>query len=176
MEWPPRDWVVRKKETKLTPCSCASVQWKIKFWHVIWPHNVSLWLLNKLRGWFNNPLFLTLNQRPLEGLYGHKISMPNLGTYSNWTPIFEWYVVGVGAKNGYRKDKCLKEIGLCTQNYSRFNNQHEWKNLYDHLMNIRIFTLIMNKIFIWAPRSMNKWPKLFYLNPLTFVTTSHFTI
>ena len=31
-----------------------------------------------------------------------------------------------------------------------------WKDLYDHLMNTGTFTLIMNKIFIWAPKLMNK--------------------
>ena len=39
----------------------------------------------------------------------------------------------------------------------RLNSQHiNWKNLYDHLMNTIIFTLIMNKIFIWAPEIVSK--------------------
>jgi hypothetical protein len=32
--------------------------------------------------------------------------------------------------------------------HSRFNNQHNGEDLYDHLMSTRIFTLMMNKIFI----------------------------
>ena len=32
------------------------------------------------------------------------------------TPIFQWCVVYYGSKNGYQKDMCLKEIGLCVQN------------------------------------------------------------
>ena len=33
-------------------------------------------------------------------------------------------------------------------NHARLNSQHNWGDLYDHLMSMRIFTLIMNKIFI----------------------------
>ena len=40
--------------------------------------------------------------------------------YSNiariWTPIFEWYVVRSGSKNGHQKDLCLKETRTCAQN------------------------------------------------------------
>ena len=47
---------------------------------------------------------------------GAKVDEPNLITYLNWTPIFEWCVVRCGSKNGYQKDMCLKEIGLHAQN------------------------------------------------------------
>ena len=59
---------------------------------------------------------------------------------------------------------CLKEIGLRAQNSltilrdwiarskfhncARLNNQHNWEDLYDHLMSTGTFTLIMNKIFM----------------------------
>ena len=33
---------------------------------------------------------------------GVKIDVPNSVTYFNWTPIFEWYVVGRGSKNKYQ--------------------------------------------------------------------------
>ena len=31
-------------------------------------------------------------------------------------PIYEWYVVRCGSKNGHQNDMCLKEIGLHAQN------------------------------------------------------------
>ena len=36
-------------------------------------------------------------------------------------------------------------------NHSTGNNQHNREDLYDHLMSMSIFTLIMNETFIWAP-------------------------
>ena len=54
----------------------------------------------------------------------------------------------------------LKEIGLHAQNMNYknigLNSQHKWQDLCDHSMNTRIFTLIMNKIVIWAPNIMRK--------------------
>ena len=44
------------------------------------------------------------------------VDVPNLITYLTCTPIFEWYVVWCGYKNEYKKDMCLKEIGLHAQN------------------------------------------------------------
>ena len=35
--------------------------------------------------------------------------------FLNQIPIFEWYVVRYGSKNGQQKDMFLKEIGLCAQ-------------------------------------------------------------
>ena len=45
-----------------------------------------------------------------------KLDMPNLVTYLNWTPIFEWYAVGCCSKSIFNKDASLKEIGLDIQN------------------------------------------------------------
>ena len=42
-----------------------------------------------------------------------------------------------------------------------FNN-HNWLGLgalYDHLMNTKIIIVIMNKIFVWAPKTWGKWLK-----------------
>ena len=33
---------------------------------------------------------------------------------------------------------------------SRLNSQHNWADLYDHLMSMKMFTLILNNKFIWA--------------------------
>ena len=73
----------------------------------------------------------------------NKVDVPKSHTKILWTPIFEWSVVRCGSKNRHPKDVCLKEI---EQRAQKINNRHDWKDLYDHLMSTRIFTLIMNKI------------------------------
>ena len=47
----------------------------------------------------------------------------------------------------YRLHMCLNKIGLRAQ-YYKLNSQPNWKDLYDLLVSTRIFTLIMNKIFV----------------------------
>ena len=86
----------------------------------------------------------------------------NVTTLDFRTPLYEWYVVTCESKNGHQEDvKCLQkiEVRTCSKyaNHSRFNNQHDWGNLYDHLMNTRvIWPLIMNKIITRAPNIMKK--------------------
>ena len=83
----------------------------------------------------------------------------NLVTYFNWTPIFEWFLVGCGSKNRHEKDMFESDwttFSKCVI-YSRFNSQHNWGDVYDHLTRKRIFTSIMNKIFIRALKNMRKW-------------------
>ena len=69
--------------------------------------------------------------------------MPHSRTTIIWTPTFELYVVRCGSKNRHQKDiVCLEEeIGLRAQNYvnySKLNGQHNWGDLYVHLMSTRI--------------------------------------
>ena len=45
-----------------------------------------------------------------------EVDVPNLVTIPNRTPLFEWYVVRCGFKNGYPNDMCSKEIGQRAQN------------------------------------------------------------
>ena len=79
-------------------------------------------------------------------------------TYLIQTPIIKWYVVWCDSKNGYQKYSVLKNIGVCSKygNYSRLNSQHNWGDLYDHFMNMSVFTSMLNKIFIWTLRIMRK--------------------
>ena len=49
-------------------------------------------------------------------------------TYLNWMPIFEWYVVECGSKNGYPKDMCVKEMGTTCSNY-----RHLWNYILSGL-------------------------------------------
>ena len=65
--------------------------------------------------------------------------------------MFEWYVVRSGSKNGYQKRHFLKGDWIkCSKydNHSRLSSEHNWEDLYDHSMHMRIFTSIMIKIFI----------------------------
>jgi hypothetical protein len=51
---------------------------------------------------------------------------------------------------------CSKEIGLCAQNMTNILNSIVniiGGNLYDHLMSTKIFTLIMNEIFMSSEES-----------------------
>ena len=43
------------------------------------------------------------------------------------SPIFEWYGLRCGSKNGYQKDTCLKRLTRYSKyvDHSRFNNQHD---------------------------------------------------
>jgi hypothetical protein len=60
-------------------------------------------------------------------------------------------MVWCSSENGYQRDLSFKGIGLCAQNtiavLGSIVNISEG-DLYDRLMSTRIFTLIMNKIFI----------------------------
>ena len=44
-----------------------------------------------------------------------------------WIPIFEWYVIWCGSKDGYQKLMCLRKVRLQYDNHSRFNSQHYWE-------------------------------------------------
>ena len=58
------------------------------------------------------------------------------------------------------EDTCSKEIGLCFQGMKTFLNSIVnmigGTYVYDHFNNTKIFTLIMNKMSIWAPKIMRK--------------------
>ena len=61
--------------------------------------------------------------------------------------------------DGYQKDMCFKEIGLCVQDYenhSKLDGRHNQRDLYDRSMSTRIFTLIINRIFIGASKIEGK--------------------
>jgi hypothetical protein len=74
-----------------------------------------------------------------------------LVTFLSRTGTFEWYMVWCGSKNRYQNNiMCLKDIELRAQNRKnqlRFNGQHNWGDLYDHLMSTRVFTLIMHNMY-----------------------------
>ena len=45
-----------------------------------------------------------------------KVKNPYLFAFLIRSPIFEWYVVWCGTKNGYQKYICFEEVGLRDQN------------------------------------------------------------
>ena len=69
-----------------------------------------------------------------------------------WLGVVPW-------TNTKKKDVFQRGWTTCSQYniHSRFDNQHNWeRDLYDHLMSAKIFTLILNQIFIYAPNIMRK--------------------
>ena len=77
-----------------------------------------------------------------------------------WTLKFEWYVIRYEPKaKKHPKNASFKEIGLHAYNMlyilESIVNMIEW-DLCDHSMSIILFTLIMKKIFIQAPKVMRK--------------------
>jgi len=77
--------------------------------------------------------------------------------------LWMWCIVRCGSKNRHKArimwTTCSKFV-----NHSRLNSEHYlliylfWGgvDIYDHLMNSRVFTSVMNEIFIWAPEIMRK--------------------
>ena len=80
-----------------------------------------------------------------------KVYVPNLVTHLNQIPIFEWYVGWCGSENEYQKKNVFKRNWTASSKYdkhSKLNHSHIiiWRGgLYDHLMSMRFFTLIMKK-------------------------------
>lgn len=66
--------------------------------------------------------------------------------------MFEWYVLICGSKIGYQKDMCMTKIGLRPQNMTTIPKWGGGKGgrerLYDRLINMRIFSMVMNNMFI----------------------------
>ena len=90
--------------------------------------------------------------------------MPNSVSDLNQTPIFEWYVVKIGSKNGYQNEACFRETRWHVENMitslgsivNRIGEGGGGRDVYDHLMSRRIFTLTMSTIFIRAPKVTRK--------------------
>ena len=64
-------------------------------------------------------------------------------------------MVRCGFKNGNKKARVKKRLDyLFKIRYSfKFNSGHDWEHLHDCLMNTKIFTLIVHKIFISSPKN-----------------------
>ena len=90
-----------------------------------------------------------------------KGSRPFMVTCPNLTTISEWCVVKRGYKSSNQIDVCSKDIGARVQSMLSIMatdlacwlwGRKGQGDLYHHLM----FTLIMNKIFIWTMRIIGK--------------------
>ena len=69
-------------------------------------------------------------------------------------------MVKCGPNNGYYEKQVLKKIGLRVPNmcklHFKLNSQCSEGGIYDHVLSTRIFTLIINVIFIQVPKDMRK--------------------
>ena len=84
-----------------------------------------------------------------------KVDIPYSNAFLNRTPTFEWYVVWCGSKNGYHEVMCSKgEWTVCSNydNHSRLHSHIIGGDLYDQLMSMGIFTLIVKEIFTRASK------------------------
>ena len=66
------------------------------------------------------------------------VAMLDLVTYLNHTPIFECMWLDVNPRIDLKEDTCFNE-NTCSKyvKHSRFNSQHTWEDLYDHLMSMK---------------------------------------
>ena len=70
-------------------------------------YGIELVIVNKHSPIFTKHMFLLVSIL--------RVSRPRMVTYFKWTPIFDWYVVRHGSKNGHQKYTCLKDSGLHAQ-------------------------------------------------------------
>ena len=79
-----------------------------------------------------------------------KEDVPSPGSDLNWTPIFEWYMVGCESKHGYQfKNMRGKEIQPCAQNLLTFIDVKVnmiGGRIWSFISSRRIFTLKMNRM------------------------------
>ena len=87
-----------------------------------------------------------------------QVDNPYLDTFLIKKLAFEWHVDWCGSKNGYQIDMCPKEIDLHAQKMIIVLGSivNIIEGIHDYLKSTRIFILIMNKIFIQAPKIMRK--------------------
>ena len=86
-----------------------------------------------------------------------KVDVTKPNTPLIWITVSEWFVVRFISINWHQHDVCLKGIiGLRAQNMLTILGSivnHVQRDLCDDIMSTRIFSLIMNKIFVWAPKT-----------------------
>ena len=102
-----------------------------------------------------------------------KEAMPNSVTYLNWPPKFVWYVVWYVQQQIPKIHVLRRHWTACSEyeNHPRFNSQYNWGDLYNHSMSTIIFTLMMNKIFLWILKSTRKWlrPQFGFANHVVLI-------
>ena len=82
-----------------------------------------------------------------------QVDMPKSNTAIIQTSILERYVVRCGSKKQISKRHVFeRDWTKCSKyaKHSKFNNQHDLEDMYDHLMSTRNFTLIINNLFIMS--------------------------
>jgi hypothetical protein len=91
-----------------------------------------------------------------------KVEVPNSSLAITWTPKLRWYGVRCGSTNGHQKDLCFgTDWSSCSEcaNHSKLNRQHDWGDLYDHLMSARGNLHFENKCIRNSYSSKTLWGK-----------------
>ena len=84
-------------------------------------------------------------------LHVNMVDVLSLCTYLNWPPKFEWYVIRCASKYKHKgRHMFERDWTMCSKydNRSNFSRQRNRRDLYDHLMSTRIFTMTMKNTFI----------------------------
>ena len=119
---------------------------------------------------WNNSLSPTHHSAlPYKTLEGN-VEVLNSVTFMNQTPIFEVVCDQVWIQERTPKKFVLKRdqtIYIEDINHCKLDNHLKWMDLYEHSISMRLFTLIMYKILIRAPKIMRKVG--YNLNYLGFV-------
>ena len=69
-------------------------------------------------------------------------------------PYLDGMWLGLDLRINTKKTRVNKEWTTCSNaTHCRLKSQHGQGNMYDHLTCTRIFTLIMDDLFIWAPNN-----------------------
>jgi hypothetical protein len=83
--------------------------------------------------------------------FPYKVDVPNSDIHLYRTLVFEWYVVRCSSRNGCQNDMYLKRgwttCSKCMNHLGSILSIIEG-GLYDCLMRSRVFTCVMNRIFI----------------------------
>ena len=82
------------------------------------------------------------------------VDVLNSVTYLELTPIFEWHVIRCGSNNKHQNRMDYMSKNMSTIWSSKVNIIGGEYN--EHSLSTRIFTLVMNMIFIQAPKIMRK--------------------
>jgi hypothetical protein len=92
-----------------------------------------------------------------------KVDVPNSQHNFNQEIYIEWYICGIyiyiymAPKMDTKRNTSKRDWSTCLKcaNHSRLTSQHDWEDLWPSV-STRIFTLTMNKICIWAPKTMRQ--------------------
>ena len=131
----------------------------------------------------NSMSYLSIQYTKVMGVQSFigKVDVPDLVTYLNWTPIFEWYMGLVWLQERRpRRHRVFERVWtMCPKyaNYSKPNSQHIWGGgtYITHWTSMRIYTLIMKKKCSYELRKSRLHKSGYGLDDLDLLTISYWS-